>query len=382
MPPVKGGAVENLIHCFVENNEKSKMAELTVFSSYDKIAKEASERYKNTSFVYIQQRKTAEAITGFVNRAVRKLRFGACFQNFPYLIDIVKSIKKSAFDCVIVENRPEFMPYLRKKLSLPIFLHMHNDCLNDRYYPARRVVKSATGIIAVSDYVKDRILTVKGAKGKVAVLRNVIDVKHFAANTEETGKQLRQERDVKDTDVVFGFVGRITPGKGVAELIQAFSRVCAKHENARLLVVGSGWFSSNEDSAYTRKLRALSADIEDKIIFTGYVDYNRITEQYASVDALVVPSVAGEACGLVVLEAMASGKALIVSDSGGIPEHVDSDCAIIVSRGENFTNGLASAMEELICDRQRMKSMGEHGSRRAAMYDKENYLRDLLMLTK
>ena len=378
LPAVKGGAVENLIQFFVENNEKEKNAELTVFSSYDSKAEIEASKYQNTKFVYIKRHGVIDPIVNFTNRVFKKLRFSSIFQIFPYLIDIVKIIKKSDFDCVVVENRAEYVPYLKRKINIPIFLHMHNDYLDSKYYLANSVVKGCTKIIAVSDYIKNCVLTIENSRNHVSVLRNVIDTKAFMNVLPDVRCRLREEYNIKQDDVVFAFVGRLTPDKGIEELIDAFSSVAQKHTNVKLLVVGAEWFSDSSEGDYLKKLRSKSIGIEDKIIFTGYVDYLRISEQYACADVVVVPSIIGEACGLVVLEAMASAKALIVSDSGGIPEHIDSKCAIVVPRKEKFAKGLSEAMEKLISDRMLLESMGEHGRCRASNYDKENYLARLL----
>ncbi len=378
LPPVKGGAVENLIQFFVQNNEEEKIAELTVFSIYDQAAEGESRKYKNTKFVYIGRHKALEPVTEFTNRIFRKLRFGAGFHVYPYLVDIVKIINRSDFDCVVVENRAEYTPYLRKKVKIPIYLHMHNDYLNSKYYLAKRVVDSCDGIIAVSDYVKKCVLTVEKDPSKVSLLRNVIDVSSFANVAPNARIELREKYAIKDTDTVFAFIGRITRGKGVAELVEAFSRVAANHANAKLLIVGSEWFSADKDGEFIKMLQARAAHIKDRIVFTGYVDYSRIAEQYACADVVVAPSLVDEACCLVAIEAMASGKALIVSDSGGIPEHVDSSSAIIIERGERFVDTLASTMESLILNPESIARIGESGKRRAIMYDKANYLKSLL----
>jgi glycosyltransferase involved in cell wall biosynthesis len=196
----------------------------------------------------------------------------------------------------------------------------------------------------------------------------------------DTRNRLREEYSIKDSDVVFAFIGRVTPSKGIAELIEAFSRLVAKYNNIKLIVVGADWFSSSTESEYIKKLQLSSISIKDRIIFTGYVDYNRIAEQYACADVVVVPSIKGEACGLVVLEAMAAGKALIVSDSGGISEYANLECAIEVARGADFVEGLTNAMEKLILDRILLKKMGEQGRLRSSAYDKDDYLSRLIEL--
>ena len=380
LPPVKGGAVENLIHTFVENNEAQKQAELTVFSVYDEQACEEARKYKNTKFIYVSHRKRADAITGFTNRVFRRLGFGAASQVHPFLIDVVSKLREGNFDCVLVENRAEFMPYLRKKVSLPLYLHVHNDHLCKDYFLAKKIYQSTDKFLAVSEYVKSRILTIDSQSNKVAVLRNVIDVSHFVDVTQSVRQQMREQYHIGAGDTVFAFLGRITPSKGVGELVSAFCKVAKKHSNVKLLVVGAKWFGDNGENVYMKQLREQSQEVADKIIFTGYVDYPSIARQYACADVVVVPSIAGEASALVSMEAMASGKALIISDSGGIHENVDPSCAMEVSRGDGFVDGLAEMMEQLVADQALLESMGKSGQSRAHIHDNKQYLSRLLEL--
>lgn len=380
LPPVKGGAVENLIHFLVENNEVEKKAELTVFSVYDPDALKESKNYKNTEFVHIHKREKMSAITSFTNRVFKKLRFGAAFQVHPFLIDVTKVINQRDFDYVLVENRAEYVPYLRKKVKSKILLHMHNDYLCKTYHLADPCLKGCDQVFAVSNYIKDRILTIDPKAKHVEVLRNVVDVERFMQVTPEERNRIRDGYNIESTDVVFAYFGRITPSKGVRELVQAFLQLTKRHSNVKLLVVGAKWFGVNTENAFMQELRELSQEVEDKIIFTGYVDYNSIAQQYACADVVVVPSVGGEASPLVLLEAMAAGKAQIVSDSGGIPESVDDSCAIEVPRGDGFVDGLAAAMDRLTSDRALLESMGQSGKNRSHMYDNKQYLNSLLQL--
>lgn len=380
LPPVKGGAIENLIQFLVEDNEAEKKAELTVFSVDDPIARKVAENYQNTQFVYIPKPGKIAAVTEFTNRVFQKLHFGAASQVYPYLIEVVKRINQENFDYVLVENSAEYVPYLKRKVSAEILLHVHNDHLCKTYYLADEVLRSCKKVFAVSDYVKNRILTIDPEAEHVSVLRNVIDVERFSGTSEEARDQLRRQYHIQPDDVVFAYFGRITPGKGVRELVQAFLQVSQKHDHAKLLVVGAKWFGTDKESPFTKELKALSGQVEDKIIFTGYVDYQRIAQQYACADVVVVPSIMGEACGLVVLEAMASGKALIVSDSGGIPENISPEYAIEVPRGEQFVQGLAEAMDALAADKNRVVAMGNRGREQAGQFDKMLYLGKLLQI--
>jgi glycosyltransferase involved in cell wall biosynthesis len=86
-------------------------------------------------------------------------------------------------------------------------------------------------------------------------------------------------------------------------------------------------------------------------------------EVLAEADVVVVPSIWGDACPSTVSEALASGKALVASRAGGIPEMLgDSGCAILVPPGDE--KALSGALEVLIQSGERRAELGRLGRRR------------------
>ncbi|MBQ8526778.1 MAG: glycosyltransferase family 4 protein [Clostridia bacterium] len=378
MPPVKGGAVENLVQLFIESNELKKSVDFTVISCCDENAVRESLKYKNTKFIYVKQNDKHRKAAVFINHIIRKLFKGSKIQIYPFIINVIKELKKDSFDYILLENWPDYAPALIKKCGVPVLLHMHNDYFNKSSYLSKEILAGVDKVIAVSDYIKRCVLTIDESSSKVSILRNVVNIQKFSQVCDKTRRDVRNRYKISDDEIVFAFFGRMIPGKGTKELVTAFERLRKKHPNARLIMVGAEWFGKNIESDYIREIKEISVDFADSIIFTGYVDYDVIQNQYACADVVVVPSIIEEAAGMVVLEAMASSKALIVSDSGGIPEHVDSQCAISVERGPSFVDDLYKAMDKLASDRELIKAMGDHGSKRVHMYDKNNYLDNLL----
>ena len=97
--------------------------------------------------------------------------------------------------------------------------------------------------------------------------------------------------------------------------------------------------------------------LKDKVQFTGQVEYNMMPEIYAIADVVVIPSMWDDPAPLTVIESLSSGKALITTDSGGIPEYADSNTSIILKRDENVVNKLAENMDMLVEDGTRRKNM-------------------------
>lgn len=116
MPPVKGGAVENLVHLMIENNETKKAVDFTVFSCCNETAEKESSKYKNSKFVYVKNHLKLRKIANLFNRIIRKLFKNGGPQIHPFLPEIIKEIKKRNFDYILLENWPDYAPSLIKKM--------------------------------------------------------------------------------------------------------------------------------------------------------------------------------------------------------------------------------------------------------------------------
>ncbi len=118
-----------------------------------------------------------------------------------------------------------------------------------------------------------------------------------------------------DAPVVLGFIGRLSPDKGILVLADAVRRLNEQHPGEfRLLLAGEPLFVSEEQQRRVEEALAPLAAITDR---RGWMDRG---DFFAEVDLAVFPSVWGEPFGLVVAEAMAAGVPFVISDAGALPE--------------------------------------------------------------
>lgn len=160
---------------------------------------------------------------------------------------------------------------------------------------------------------------------KICLIGNAVPLQNIPVNAP-------QSQPVRPPS--FGYIGKLTRAKGVHVLIEAFRRISPSVPGARLLVAGDGLDAEALQNA------AGDAAIE----FLGRVPRDGIDTFYDAVDAVVVPSIWPDVMPLVVLEAMARGKAVIVSRIGGMPDQV-GDAGIVVR--SNDAAELADAMLRL-----------------------------------
>jgi glycosyltransferase involved in cell wall biosynthesis len=203
----------------------------------------------------------------------------------------------------------------------------------------------ATAIVTVSDSVRV-FLESEVFKGEVIRIYNGIQVSSF------TGTAPAERLDWHPQGQVVGFVGALSPVKGMRILLDAFRLVDAPCELALL---------GPADPEYLRDLRQRARLCVNKVSFLGF--HNDVDSFMERIDFLVVPSTAFESFGMVILEAMRHSKAVICSDFGGMKEVVeDGVTGLVVPAGD--APALANAMERLLGDADARRRMGEAGYRR------------------
>ncbi len=155
------------------------------------------------------------------------------------------------------------------------------------------------------------------------------------------------------------FAGRLVMEKGVDDLLQSLALVRSDLPDARLLVLGTG-----QDQV---KLEALAKDLglDDVVNFAGWVDPGDVSTYMAAADIFVGPSKQSasgwrEGLGLVFLEAMAAGTAVIATRSGGIPDIVvDGETGLLVA--ENAPDEIATAVGRIHADPALAASLATNG---------------------
>ena len=121
---------------------------------------------------------------------------------------------------------------------------------------------------------------------------------------------------MKESDILIGYVARLTPGKGHRNLIRAFLSLAEKRDNIYLILPGSA--SANEQS-FADDLRALAdgSPAGKYILWPGFVE--NVAAWLSACDIFANPS-PKEAFGLNTIEAMAVGRAVVGTTGGGTPE--------------------------------------------------------------
>ena len=152
------------------------------------------------------------------------------------------------------------------------------------------------------------------------------------------------------------FMGRLERWKGPEWLIEAVARAC-KRVDCRLKIVGDLRGERQHLAERVSRVR-----IESRVEFLGWQSQERCAELLSKSDVLVLPSVFDPG-GAVVLEAMASGKAVIAVKWGGPADILDGSCGILIEPRDpaSLVADLEQAIVSLANDRNRCASMGRAG---------------------
>jgi glycosyltransferase involved in cell wall biosynthesis len=285
IPPTGSGAVETI---FWEIADRlSGEIDVSVYSKSSLTRGPANTRVRR---VYLNP---------FMSMADTVLDHNAIYKKF-----ILRKLKEDPGD-IIQCNNPAFSELLG--MGSKFVFSCHNSPGGgldiDRLDGATRekvmaTLDGADRIHCVSDYVKRSLAPYVADNGKIKVIYNGVDTRSF--------KPSRKERIVL-------CVGGIMPTKGQIYLLDAFSRI---NNDWKLLLVGDYLRNADNVKYYRDCIKYKSRNVH----FLGPVGPDRVKGLYGMASICVVPSSWQEPFGMVNIEAMASGCAVVATAVGGIPE--------------------------------------------------------------
>ncbi|WP_344367710.1 glycogen synthase [Arthrobacter humicola] len=233
--------------------------------------------------------------------------------------------------------------------------------------------EAAAAIIAVSEGMRQDILRSypEVDPAKVKVVHNGIDVSLW--NRDE-GEDVVRALGIDPSLPSVVFVGRNTRQKGVPYLLRAAAKLPANVQ----LVLCLGAADTPELAAETARLiEELQSKRTGVIVVERMLPRNELIQVLSHATAFACPSIY-EPLGIVNLEAMACGAAVVASATGGIPEVVDHGVTGLLVELEQVTDGtgtpldpekfvteFAAALTDVVSDPARARAMGEAGRRRA-----------------
>lgn len=372
VPAVQGGAVENLIDFYLEYNDKHHLHEITVYSCYHhNIKKHPALKSSVNHYYYVD---TTSIIAKIRKRLYLRKAGGREFHHFSiefFIEQVLKHLRKQKYDVIIIENRPPFSLKVNKVSDAKIVYHIHNSKLTKESDYAEELYNAADLIICVSDFITNGVKSIVPKDKKCLTVHNGIDLDAFFP--EKSATICRESLGLSSDDFVLVFSGRVTKEKGISELLDAIltiKNIC----KVKLLVIGSSFYGgSNAEDTFINSLKEKAKCISDRIIFTGFISYDKMPDYLRLSDIAVIPSVWDDPFPTTVLEAQAMGLPIITTRRGGIPEEITEENAVLLSTDKHFVENLANAILDLYQHPEKRTAMAKASLKRSKFFNKETY---------
>jgi glycosyltransferase involved in cell wall biosynthesis len=228
----------------------------------------------------------------------------------------------------------------------------------------RETLANADLFFAVTERAKETLMLEGVPEKKIRVIPVGIDLSRF--QPAERDSSLRAALGIDAKDQVILYVGRLVRSKGLLELLYAFTRLLRDPDMAeqsiRLTCVGPG--NQNLVAPMLERL-----GIANQVVFAGSFTYDKMPMIHNLADVFVLPSVPTyrwrEQFGMVLLESMACGKAVISTRSGSIPEVV-GDAGILVQPYDHLS--LYEALKKILLNESLRQRLGQKARARVEAY--------------
>lgn len=227
--------------------------------------------------------------------------------------------------------------------------------------PHRLTLRQASRVIAVSDGVAESLVS-SGieTKNKISVIHNGVDAERFEkAASDERQRRAWREKFGLNGDLLVAAAGELRQHKGPEDFIKASSLLAEKHKNVNFVIVGR---DNSKDGKYQISLEnlAASSNMKGRIVFAGWQE--EMADFYAAIDVFV-SAARSEPFGLVIAEAMASGKPVVATATVGAKEIIETGASgLIVPIGGAAE--IAAAVGALLADENLRKTLGGEAQKR------------------
>ena len=284
----------------------------------------------------------------------------------PNMLKIAVKVKH--FDVIHMHNYRTFqnivVAHYAKKYNIPYVLQAEGSVITffqkgvlkkvfDMVW-GHRMLKGATKVVASSRMEASEYKSVGISEDKIVIVPFGIDLTEFEV-LPESGL-FKRKYGITDNQKIILYLGRIHKIKGLDLLLEAFIDVSRNLNDVKLIIVGP-------DDGYLYTMKRLIADlgISSNVLFTGPLYGQEKLKAYVDADVYVLPSF-HEDFGLTVLEAIACGTPVIVTDRCGTADVVDGQAGLVVPRDKGQ---LSSAILNILSDERLRRRFGEGGRKLA-----------------
>jgi len=279
----------------------------------------------------------------------------------PYRMPAIARKEIAQFDVIHIHDHRTLLTVIAshyaRKYGIPYVLQAHGALPQDtgstrmkRLFDllwSKKVILGAAGVIALNETEAERYRELGVDEGRIAIFPNGID---FAEYPDLPARgRFRAKWGIDDATKVVLYLGRLDPTKGIDLLIRSFAKVAGEFDDAVLMLVG-GDMGHNEE--FRQRVRSL--DLDDRVIFTGFVSKEDKMAAFTDADVFVTPSFTG--FPVTFLEACLCGTPIVTTGRGDLLGWVDGAVGF---NTEYTPEALADAIGRLLADDALRAKFGE-----------------------
>jgi len=270
----------------------------------------------------------------------------------PYYLPFITRKQIKQFDVIHIHEHRSLLAVIvhhyAKKHGIPYVLQAHGSVLpffaKQRFkklfdsIAGYRILRDASKLIALNKTEADYYVKMGVDEDKIDIVPNGVKLSEYEILPEK-GK-FRKKYLIRDDEKVVLYVGRLHGSKGIDLIVEAFENIKNELNDVRLVIVGGGNTSTLEERARTLK-------VEDKVLFTGFVDHDEKIEAFVDADVFVTPRFSG--FPITFLEACACGTPIITTNKGDELDWIDDKVGYVV---EYDKIQLGNAILKILSDEQ------------------------------
>lgn len=215
--------------------------------------------------------------------------------------------------------------------------------------------QQATRVLAITSALRDELVRRGVDRNKIVLVPNGVDTTRFIPRVRND--HLAAELGLTGRTVI-GYVGSILNYEGIDLLIDAAAKLRSERRDVAFLFVGDG----AELRQYQERVER--EGLGDTVIFTGRVPHEQVEDYYSVIDIAPFPRLPLPVCEMVSplkpFEAMAMGKAVVVSDVAALAEIIDDGRTGLIHR-KGDADSLTHALRSLVDDRGRREHLAGEG---------------------
>ncbi|MFQ5685044.1 MAG: glycosyltransferase family 4 protein [Candidatus Scalindua sp.] len=280
-----------------------------------------------------------------------------------------------------------------KRMNVPLVWHVREVPGSNRLlrrWQTGFIMRMADIVIVNSNYVKQFFKK----KDRVHVIHNALDLQDYQIDIKKKRDVIRDKFGISSSAPVVLMIGSVQTVKGHFLLVKAAREIVRIHPDVCFVIVAGGVGSEYAQSFRGRVKAVLGLPydnrelmqrqinrfgLDEHFVFTGYS--NDIPEILATSDIVAFLPQAAEGFGRPLIEAMASGRPVVVTDIGPSREIIGEDTGLFVPPGDH--SALVQAIVQLLKEPSLRNSMGANGRNRVAkLFSMDKHIAGIIDLYK